>query len=274
MMMRGIVSVLGAFAVSACSGSAIDVGPGAIGGSGSAPGASGGALATAGAGSGTNQPGQHCTDGTPLPVWPSRTACAGTNDLPLVGSWRGYIENQPPPWDEISLTIEGANSSGLCGSIKFGNDEAPPPATDPNLDYPPGAHSAELGATLSIPGSALTLLDGTTDGTRVRFRVAQAEAYESWCRLQTPYGSQGGTVCGCLPLGTATNGAGSCTVSNGSTTLTVDCGKARLCGATAPGACVCNSSVCAATRASSIGFDLRFTGDTAEGSGAHFSRVH
>ena len=267
MMMRRTCGVLGLLVLSACSGSAIEVGPGGAG-----------VTAAAGASGAPSMPRPTCTDETPLPAWPSSSACVGSNDLPLVGSWHGYIENQPAPWDDLLLKIEGANSDGLCGTLKVGNVEPPPPASDPNLDYPPGVSHADALPVL-IPGFTMALRNGTTDGARVRFRVADYEGYRSWCELQSPYGSDGGASCGCLPLGQATrDSSNQCKVSEhgGSSWQTVDCGKAVLCGARAPGACTCTAAGCTASDAYVSQFDLRFTGDTAEGSDTEHpsARVH
>ena len=258
-MMRGYYAMVTGFIFCSCAGSAIEVGPGsAAGAGGSAPVAN----------PTSSRPSSTCTDQTPLPTWPSTAACAGSNDLPLVGSWHGYVENEAAPWDELFLRIEGANDSALCGTLKVGNVAPPPPATDGEVGYPPGAVVAPSAVNF-IAGYAMTLLDGTTDGTRVRFTVSRSEAYKSWCELQRITYDYAGVGCACVPSWAEMGDfkADRCTFSdpNSGAELTVTCGKSALCGSPGPAQCTCNASGCTARTDSNLSFDLRFTGDTAEG---------
>jgi hypothetical protein len=270
MMKRVVVGIVGVLGVCACSGSAIEVGPGSAGAAGTN---AGGGAAASGA---TGNPNATCTDSTPLPEWPSTTACAGTSDLPVVGRWHGYVENESAPWDELFLEIKGANGSGLCGTLTVGNTAPPPPATDPAADYPPGADSEHSGWLL-VPGYPLTLLDGTVDGTRVRFRVSGTEAYKSWCALQTPY-QQMGRNCGCVPRGSTTLIGDKCVIVDyiGGATRAFNCAQSQLCGGPGPSACTCDASGCGPLQDDENAFDLVVTGDTAEGSVSRVSggRTH
>jgi len=256
-MMRGYFAMVTGFIFCACAGSAIEVGPGsAAGAGGSAPGVN----------PASNPPSSTCTDQTPLPAWPSTAACAGSNDLPLVGSWHGYVENEAAPWDELFLSIEGANDSGLCGTLKVGNVAPPPPATDGEANYPPGPTEAQV----FVPGYAMTLLDGNTDGTRVRFRVSRSEAFKSWCELQQTTYDWDGAGCRCIPpwgsMGDLNTGIQTFVDPNTGAKLTLTVGKTRLCGSPYPAVCTCNASGCTArSDDGDLSFDLRFTGDTAEG---------
>jgi hypothetical protein len=189
--------------------------------------------------------------------------------LPVVGRWHGYVENQEAPWDELLLEINGANGSGLCGTLKVGSAAPPAPATNPGAAYPPGAQSARQGWKL-IPGYALTLENGTTDGTRVRFDVSPTESYHSWCQLQTPY-DWDRSSCGCVPrtwpsTGDLVNDVCTFIDLNNGKNLTFSCSQANLCGGLGSAVCTCNASACGATDDARISFDLRITGDTAEGS--------
>ena len=278
MTIRRLWGIIGVMAAAACSGSAIEVGPG----SGGAPGSNGSGSSSA---AGSANPGEGtCTDISPLPQWPSATDCVGTNDLALVGKWHGYIENEDPPWDELFLDIKGANSSGLCGTLAVGSATPPAPATDPTHGYPPGV-SNFLGWQL-IPGYPMTLLGGTTDGARIRFRVAPTEGYKSWCKLQTPYGHGDGLGCGCVPSGPSMGGPSGCVITDQLTqvTRTFDCDQAGLCDPLGNGSpvCACNASGCDAVDLdlSAGRFDMVVRGDTIEGSETghptvrvHFTRV-
>ena len=257
MMKWGLCGILAVLALSACSGSAIDVGPGGAG----APGASG----ASGASGATGGPHSTCTSQTPLPIWPPvNPACANSSGSPLIGSWHGYAENQPAPWDEVFLEISGVSSDGLCGTLKVGN-VALPSVIDPAQVYPPHTRASYI--PVLVPGAAMTLQNGTTDGTRVRFTVYINEAYKDWCELQTSYQGQVG-MCTCVPIGAPTvNAVGDqCTIAdpNSSGTLTYECGKATMC-TNAGGACICNSSGCAAEVNNPWEFDLRISGDTIQG---------
>jgi len=209
-----------------------------------------------------------------LATYPSTTACAGS-DSPLVGSWHGYVENQPAPWDELFLEINGANGDGICGTLRIGSAEPPPPATDPNVTYPPGV--IDQSPNYLIPGFTLTLMNGSTDGTRVRFGVSTQEGYDGWCRLQTVYPDGNGS-CSCLPplTGGGVRSGDVCTW-NGQVT---DCGKVEMCAGNAVAVCMCNASGCSATTGT-VDFDLRVNGDLAEGNATknpgsriYFTRVN
>jgi hypothetical protein len=256
-----------------CSGRSLDVGTGS-GSSGATQSAAGGETASmGGAGGGgsvySTLPPSNCTSTTPLPSWPDPNSCvaasAATGTLsPLVGTWNGYIENGQPPWDQLTLTINGASvDGGVCGTLVVGAGPPPPPATDPNVGYPP-SQGGFGGGSAGVSGARLTLLMGTTDGARVRFSVAQAETWRSWCQLQPSFNN--GQSCACLPpFSTAMFGPSGCTFGAASSTFTVDCGKLQLC-SPPQSACACNASGCDASNEQSDDFDLRFSGDMGEGS--------
>ena len=269
--------ILGVFVALACSGKAIDVGPGGTSQGGSP--AAGGTGATSWS---PSTPGD-CTDQTPLPTWPDDSQCLAQSNLPLVGRWQGYVENQMTPWDQLVLDIKGASvAGGICGTLTLGSAPLPPAATDPNVGYPPDNNYQVYGPS-SIGGSPntsfasyrLTLLQANTDGRRVRFRVSKAEPFHSWCQLQTSYRirSSAGNTCTCLPLwpqiiSAQTNADGTCTIEHSrSERLTANCGMMALCLASA---CQCNASGCDAPfgvlNLRSVDFDLRFSGNSAVGS--------
>lgn len=265
MTRRGISTFVAAIVLCACSGSQIDVGPA---GGGAPASDAGGSPATGGASPSVDDT---CTLQTALPDWPSASACASATDLPVVGTWHGYVENQAAPWDEITLDIKGANSSGLCGTLTVGNAAPPAPATDAIHTYPPGA--TMVGSSNIIPGFASTLLNGSASDTRVRFSIADTEGYQSWCALQTPY-ARGGGVCGCTPVGPGMGDimADQCQITSMVSGITrlFTCQQLDMCGGSighrGAGVCACNATACAAANRANISFDLTLSGDMLEGS--------
>jgi len=258
--------VLGALIALGCSGRGIDVGGGSAGSA-----AQGGAPALLPS---------DCVDTTPLPSWPDASRCVASSDLPLTGTWRGYVENADPPWDQITLVITGASiAGGVCGTLSIGAGPPPAPATDPTVGYPPGVGDTGTGggtgSAAFLSAYPLTILTGTTDGTRVQFTVSQDEPYRGWCQLQTSlrFNDQAVTGCGCLPhwpsartINTGTSST--CTLSDParSKSMTVDCGKMALCYGVHQ-VCTCNASGCDGTpNGDIVGFDLRFTANSAVGS--------
>jgi hypothetical protein len=275
--MQRIQFMVGALIVLGCSGQKIDVGPGG-GSSGDSAEMSGGGAAsrggTASAGGATQGglstlPASNCSVTTPLPTWPDPTSCVSSVASPLVGTWQGYVENAAAPWDQLTLVINGASvDGGVCGTIVVGAGPAPAPATDPNVGYPPSDTAGFEDQPAIVSGFALTLQNGTTDGARVRFSVAQTEPWRSWCELQPSY-DNGAQQCSCIPpyssLSGSTSNSGTCSIAVGSQKFTVNCGKAFLCQGMSP-YCSCNDTGCEAATSTTLDFDLRFSGDTAEGS--------
>ena len=267
--MKNYQLVLGALIALGCSGQSIDVGPGGGGGGSSAQG--NGASGSSGS---SALPGLACVNPAPLTAWPDPMGCVAGSDLPLVGTWHGYVENGTAPWDDLTLVINGASvTGGVCGTLTIGTGTPPAPATDPS--NPPGTDRS-TGATPGVtPGFPLTLLRGTTDGTRVRFSVAQTEPYRSWCGIQSSYLNDAApNGCSCLP-NWAAMGSTSSTPSSGPCTLldpthahnlTVGCAQFQLC-VIGSNTCSCNAAGCdASVTGSGADFDLRFTANTAEGS--------
>jgi len=278
--MRRYSWLLGVLGLCACSGSVIDVGPGSVGGA-----ESGGNTNVAGSG---NTGGQQssvpaelaCQDQAPLPTWPSTDACASASDLPIVGTWHGYVEQQPAPWDELTLVIRGASvSGGVCGSLTFGSGPIPPPATNPDQDYPTAnSPSYPLAPT---PGLPQTLLNGDTDGTRLRFTISLGETLRSWCALQDSYQRSSGDRCNCLPNWSSESAGGQTTMKDPAGKHNLHVSFTRMIKCSMFNICACNAQGCdGAPDLNGTPFDLRFTANSAEGndglhSGArvYFTRV-
>jgi hypothetical protein len=284
--------IWGVLSLCACSGTTIDVGPGATDGSvnsaggsandsgGSANSSGGSVFPSAGAmfvaltggaaGRANNVPAEAaCTDEKPLAPWPAADACAGASDLPVVGTWHGYVEQQQPPWDDLTLVIQGASvSGGVCGTLTVGSGPVVvAPANNPNQDYPYPNFPMHGG----IPGVPMRLLKGNTDGTRLRFTVSNAEIMRSWCALQDSYRVEG--RCECLPRWPGSGpGDGSFTFLDpaGKHNLVVSASRQDQCSRIQP--CACNAQGCdASPDALPIDFDLRVAANTAEGTASRYS---
>lgn len=276
--------LLAAALLTGCSGS-VDVGPGVGGSTGWAGAPSTGGAGTPGAGQGASGAtgalafdATACANPLPLPSWPSASECVADDTLPMIGIWNGYVELGRAPWDKLTLKVVGRDSAGrICGSLTVGNGTPPAPATDPDLGYPelPGDEASWHGiASYSPPidGYSFSLLNGFTDGARLTFAVVQNESVRSWCKLQTSYAAraeQPTAGCTCLPWAnggydTTTDACYLLDPSNGR--WPVNCMKRSMCN-TMLSICACNEVGCdASSDGNNYSFDLRFTGDSAEGS--------
>jgi hypothetical protein len=203
---------------------------------------------------------------------------------PLDGVWTGYLENGsfPSGADGSTMTL---NLSGgvVTGTMVFGSMTPPPPPTDPNVGYPPGA-SFSNGIPIVGEGFPYTIEMGTFDGSRLRVGVGTREVYKGWCAIQQSFlSANGGYTCLMTPAGadSITTGGTSCYFTNSATQMTVpvDCGKYALC--TDPDVCSCTASGCTlAPLTVDATFDMQVVGSKADGSAAgafgdhnaHFTR--
>src|SRR5258707_1321819 len=148
-----------------------DSSPGVAGGNPTSAGGMGGSTGLGGAPMG----GAAGSAGDPNPV--------GTPLTDLVGSWKGYVENFQFS-DQSDAVLLAITSAAGAGQITFGSSAAPPPATDPNVGYPPGIKFDGLGRPSGAqPGFAFTLAKVTFDGQRLQFDVATKELWKQWCEL-------------------------------------------------------------------------------------------
>ena len=214
----------------------------------------------------------------------------------LDGVWTGYIENYmfPSGSNVVTMTLSlsgslekfgGALTNTVTGTIVFGNGKTLPPATDPNVDYPPGYGLTPSGGPVApfVPppfggeGFVYTIDMGTFDGLQLHARVITVELWKTWCALQTSYLVQAQPATyGCLPgsgCGGSPGGVGggwTCAVTNPLTPATVpaDCGKCFvLCdGPPQFRPCDCDANGCTLTTAQSDAtFDMAVAGLKADG---------
>jgi hypothetical protein len=182
-------------------------------------------------------------------------------------SWTGYVEGSQfaSGSDLIKFSIAYDSSGQVVGTVIFGNGTPPPPATDPNVGYPPGFNYA-LGSPIPYEGFEYSIVAGSYLDRRLTFAVDTAELWADWCALQPPP-TNGSTTC--VPNFTQEQpGPGnSCTITMASgKTQQLDCGKLALCQAMS--VCTCSSLGCSTNWSShgEITIDVFVVGDTASGS--------
>jgi hypothetical protein len=218
----------------------------------------GGSAGSAGA-AGTGGSGPRA-DAGPLPPWPTPTQCPPAGSSPLVGEWVGHIENYafPSGSNLVHLFIEGADDTSFCGSVIFGAGPLPPPATNPDVGYPPGADIQNLHFTPAwnapYEGFNYRLMNAAVSGNDIRYGVYTYELWNSWCVLQTSYLTERGDF-RCITNGigeksseAGTDGGAECAIVDSSNRTVVDCDKLVLCGGPSvfDAVCECNAAGCMA----------------------------
>jgi hypothetical protein len=186
-------------------------------------------------------------------------------------SWTGYAENFqfPSGSDAIKFSFAYDPSGQVVGQVILGIGTPPPPATDPNVGYPPGYNGFKV-LFADTEGFPFSVVGGSFASHRLRFAIEGTEFWASWCALQTPPadGSDG-----CLPNSvSSTVGDYSCsiTTANGKTTA-VDCTKWYLCegevASSSASVCLCTPTGCIPRPGrDTASFDMFISDDTASGS--------
>jgi hypothetical protein len=185
--------------------------------------------------------------------------CVGPIQVEYRGVFEGEFESHafPSGSKKLSVNVQGRGANGICGTIKFGEGEAPAEATDPAAPYAPGlpedpayyerstlsraifieGFSYEFGRSglASPPFPALPDPDPTRDmGPK---DITKAQPYKAWCNLQTAYPSPpnypgvNGTIYNCVPWGVSV-GLEGCYVSpydDPDTKFDVSCTQLTLC---------------------------------------------
>jgi hypothetical protein len=204
--------------------------------------------------------------GEVLQLAPDGGSSNSTSELAFTGKWTGYIESYVLPSGSSTLTMNFVKQPDgtITGTVTFGDAPAPPPATDPNVGYPPSSGATPL-TPASIEGFPYTARDVSFDGPRVRLGISTLELWKGWCELQTSVQLMeqiaGMPVYGCVPSGFATDSSGVC-YGNGAP-QPIDCGKAALCTALT---CDCTPTSCTVARSTSdVTFDMQLTGTRMDG---------
>jgi hypothetical protein len=178
----------------------------------------------------------------------------GPSLSPLLGTWKGYVENYqfPSGSDSVAITFSQQTGGPITATVTYG-EGTPTPATDPNADYPPGTTWGPAGGQIStflLEGFPFTALNVAFDGTRLQLQTSANDAWTSWCALQTPT-PDGWPMCyySCLPRsGGGGNQDAGVTVTDPVTgqMTTVSFCKAWLCDLGPEHPCTCSATKCTA----------------------------
>jgi hypothetical protein len=199
--------------------------------------------------------------------WSGSTTEDGVMQFAPSEVWRGYtVGNVEGVWDsdQVTLYVEARTATSISGAVVFASGELPPPATDPDVGYPPGAYTGVAGGANGFgfwKGYALSMRQAVVDGARIRFDVMSGEQYKRWCELQPAYAAGDGFFC--VNGNLAQQAPEGCAVGTEWTDMTpIDCGKLDLC---MRPACSCLACGCTASTGSFGAFDLRLEGDELSG---------
>jgi hypothetical protein len=126
---------------------------------------------------------------------PSTTDPQTSGTTGAAQSWTGYVENYQfgSGSDRIKLVFTADANGQIAGTVTFGNGIAPPPATDPDVGYPPGLNGTTTMPGEYLEGPAFTIKSGSLQSNRLRFTIDPIELWTGWCALQTPV--DGSSIC-------------------------------------------------------------------------------
>jgi hypothetical protein len=181
----------------------------------------------------------------------------------FAGTWDGYAEATtfaPDGSDRVRLTIDVNNG----GTVTIGNAPALPPATDPDVGYPPSTDPADPSGFwegFAYPAHAAAI----TSSNRIQLGLDPEDILATWCPLQTSYpeyqlyvgdGAMP-TFYGCVKHGLSYGFGGGnspdggpdagpqCVLTDGDGgSQPIDCGKLQLC--VIGNACACDATGCVA----------------------------
>jgi cysteine-rich repeat protein len=180
-------------------------------------------------------------------------------------SWTGYIENYqfPSGSDVIRFTSTVDSAGQVKVTVFLGSGTPPPPATDPNVGYPPGLDPLPSNIGYWVEGFAYTMTSGTFQAQRLRFTIYSYQPWSGWCALQKPI--SGSDMC--IPNWSGDCSQGPCIFQNPATgqTIQVDARKAELC---MDHVCTCSTTACVynTNSGTTASFDLAVAGRDADGS--------
>lgn len=202
--------------------------------------------------------------------------------VPGPTTWTGHVDDSDNPdfafasgANAIRLTLAVDAYGQVAGMVWLGNGPPPPPATDPNVGYPPEpwVRSNQYGELSDYwaEGFGYSMTNGTYSPDHLQFSIDNKELWSGWCALQpTTWANDGGSF---LPNWDSTsttlaNGQPYCYQTNPANNQVVvrDCGKLAL---WSSGACTCSTTSCDYQPNSSdsmAAFDLALSNGTAAGS--------
>lgn len=185
-------------------------------------------------------------------------------------SWTGSVEDYafPSGSNALKLTFATDDDGHVVGTLVFGQGTPPPPATDPNVGYPPGlppANASRLNTAYAwvSEGFAYAFDGGTFAAPVLRFDVDLAQLWTGWCALETSPDGSGL----CLPDWDGRYSDNDCALLNPTTQKyeSVDCGKVALCQPRSPCNCVGTGPCTVSTNWDHVAVDLIINGNTANG---------
>lgn len=194
------------------------------------------------------------------------------DEAPGTEVWNGYVEgvSYPSGSDLVRLKITSIDGDVVTGSMTFGMGELPPPATDPDIGYPPVLYETfnpllpiDLDPILPFEGFEYTF-EGELDGNRLKLSGSFAELWTDWCKLQTSYvhPDDGEAAYYDSSRGYKFGPDGCFYKSSGMPDERVDCIKYHLCRSHV---CRCDADRCVAGTGASFSLDGTFDGDQFEG---------
>jgi hypothetical protein len=275
-LLTGIAVLAAAATVTACAGKALDVGAdGAMSGGGSSAAGGTGSGATGDEPSSVGARGNLGYDGPHVAGadWPDPAECLAAPNSPLVGSYKGHwpvAGIYPETAGDAVLTIRGLTADGQpCGTLRIGEGDPPPPATDPDAPYPAsdamdgmngmGGLNIGPGLSVALPGVEYQIYGVKNSSSRLAFSIGYNEVLRSWCGLQTRYpGSDT-----CLPANyNASQDPSGCSFRpTGGMSVPVACVKLSNC---SPYVCVCDDAGCDGATQGTL-FDLHWDDRNLEG---------
>ena len=189
-------------------------------------------------------------------------------------TWTGYVEDYQFPSGSNMIRL-ALGIGQITGMVVLGDGPALPPATDPNVGYPPVsflvANNNPLG-NYWAEGFGYSIALGTSSPPRLQFTVENYELWSGWCALQliTWVGGDSGT---CLPnweggrIDYANGDPPQCYLRNPTNQqdTVFDCGKYDLC--ITDRVCLCSATECVSDqmRGAEAAFDLVLANNIATG---------
>jgi hypothetical protein len=197
--------------------------------------------------------------------------------VPGPTTWTGFTEDIdhefPSGSNAIRFTFAVDPYGQVAGMVFLGAGPAPPPATNPDVGYPPEpwVASNQDPSDYWAEGFGYSMAQGIFEPERLHFVIDKHELWAGWCALQpVTWANDSGS---CLPSWesvstTLASGAPYCYQNNPTNKQATvrDCGKLALC--TLNPVCICSIDACTYSPSdfSSIaGFELVLSNGTATG---------
>ena len=177
----------------------------------------------------------------------------------------GYL---PSGSTRIVVDVERARvGEPVVATIVFGEGDAPAPPADADVGWPMGVDPDQASVPVA-DGYVYHSLDGRRIGDAIDVDIAITDLWEPWCALQTPHRiSDTSDDAQCLPNRPWTASPFECQIEGDEENpdMLVDCLKLTLCRRTRVCECTTTDGCSVSRTGLRMELDLRFSGDTAEG---------